>query len=164
MDEDYIQSQEYMLSLSNKKVEQHITYLLGMIGVLFTFVNIPENYEPIIIEYHLNVLFFLFLFSFFIHNTGKLIYWSVINNFILTHRPAKIHLDEKQKEIYWANTKWAFLIAAKNDILQEKPYDTIKRTKFEKCRIYIARIFSSIIVFLVCLVLSGFAWIITFFI
>ena len=161
VDEDYNQDQEYMLSLTNKKVEQHIAYLLGMIGVLFTFVNIPAKYDTLIIKYNLNILFFLFLISFFIHNTGKLIYWSVINNFILTHRPHKIQIDEDKEKIYRANTKWAFLEAAKKDILQKPPYDTIKRSKFEKSRIYIARIFSSIIVFLVCSFLSVLIWIIS---
>ncbi|MHA1973464.1 MAG: hypothetical protein ACTSW1_10750 [Candidatus Hodarchaeales archaeon] len=161
MDDRLNKDHEYMLSLSNKKVEQHIAYLLGVVGALFTFISIPEQYMPIILSYKLHILFGFLLLSFTIHNGGKLVYWSVINHFILTHAPADIIIKEEEDQIYWSNNKWKFLNAAKLDILQRTPYNTIKRAPFEKFKLWIAKQFSSIQIFLFCIGASILIWIVS---
>jgi hypothetical protein len=160
MTEDIPKAQEYMLTLTNKKIEQHITYLLGVIGIVFTFVNIPDKYLQVLIERKLHLLFYLLLGSFVIHNFGKLIYWSVMNNFILTHKPTKVASSQfiEDDEIYWPNAKWGFFDAAKKDILQKKPYNKLKRNWFEKIKLLIARFFSSLYPLIVCVVASLIIW------
>jgi len=114
-------AREYTLDWANKKIEQHITYMLGTIGLIFTAMNFMENNVILSENWNLPILLVLMSASFTIFNGCKLVHWSVMHQFIMIRQPTKFNFTTKDKEKYLGNYKVAFIDAAKKVILNEPP-------------------------------------------
>ncbi len=111
-------AREFILNWSTKKIDQHITYVLGTIGLLFTSMTLLGNFPVFSDNWNLSTLVVLMSISLSIFNGCKLIHWSMMNQFILTHKPMKFEFSGEKKEKYSPNYKWGFVEASKRAIIQ----------------------------------------------
>ncbi len=164
MVEDVEEARDFLLSWSNKKLEQHIAYILGSIGAFYTILNIPDKYDPMIIKLKIVPLTILVVFFFVFYNAGRIIHWSVIHQYILTHYPRRLIITENNRYIYSDNMKWRLLRSAYNDLIQKPPYDDLNReySNVGKIRLFIARRFNGLSVLIFCLICPIVLWIVLF--
>lgn len=183
MDSQVEKDREFMINWSNNKVEQHIKYILGSIGGLYAAFNILINFELGAIKKPIHILLIFYTFSFILFNVGKMVYWSVINQYIFNHKPTTFELkenesdsidhealdairklNETQLKLLEPNNKWGLINAAKLHIALEPPYNKLKRGDkwFQKFRMWIARQFIGLKTLIISIGVPLIIWIIWF--
>ena len=114
------EAREYTLNWTNKKIEQHVTYMLGTIGLIFTVMTFIENNGKNSEDWNLHILLVLMTISFTVINVSKIIQWSLMHQFIMNRKPFEFEYTEEEKT-FSPNYKWGFIVTAKNVILNESP-------------------------------------------